>query len=72
MPQFYGVAKFRPTAFRHFFMTSTYSMYAFVPEKTPGLVGQNFCLAIQRVFKLNSHRPAGRWLFYLVEFRSGF
>jgi hypothetical protein len=25
-------------------------MYAFVPEKTPSLVGRNFCLAIVRVF----------------------
>jgi hypothetical protein len=25
-------------------------MYAFAPEKTPSLVGRNFCLAIVRVF----------------------
>jgi hypothetical protein len=38
--------KVRPTALRYFFRTSTYEMYAFAPEKTPGLVGRNFCLAI--------------------------
>ncbi len=38
--------KVRPTALRRFFRTSTYHMYAFAPEKTPSLVGRNFCLAI--------------------------
>jgi len=38
--------KVRPTVLRRFFRTSTYYMYAFAPEKTPGLVERNFCLAI--------------------------
>ena len=42
--------KFRPTALRRFFRTSTYCMYAFAPEKPPSLVGRNFCLAIGVVF----------------------
>jgi GTPase len=42
--------KVRPTALRHFFRTSTYCMYAFAPEKSPSLVGRNFCLAILQFF----------------------
>jgi hypothetical protein len=42
--------KVRPAALRRFFRTSTYLMYAFAPEKPPGLAGRNFCLAILRVF----------------------
>jgi hypothetical protein len=38
--------KIRPAALRRFFRTSTYLMYAFAPEKPPGLAGRNFCLAI--------------------------
>lgn len=42
--------KVRPTALRRFFRTLTYQMYAFTPEKPPGLVGRNYCLAISRLF----------------------
>jgi hypothetical protein len=42
--------KVRPTALRRFFRTLTYLMYAFAPEKPPGLAGRNFCLAILRIF----------------------
>jgi hypothetical protein len=31
-------------------------MYAFAPEKTPSLVGRNFCLAIPRVFAKASNK----------------
>jgi hypothetical protein len=42
--------KVRPTELRRFFRISTYLMYAFAPEKTPSLVGRNFCFAIPVVF----------------------
>jgi len=38
--------KVRPTALRRFFRTSTYPLHAFDPEKTPSLVGRNFCLVL--------------------------
>jgi len=41
-----GVAKSPPYGVMAFFRTSTCRMYAFAPEKTPSLVGRNFCLAI--------------------------
>ena len=46
LPTSMASQKVRPTALRRFFRTSTYLMQAFAPEKPPGLVGRNFCLAI--------------------------
>jgi hypothetical protein len=42
--------KVRPAVLQQFFRTSTYDMYAFIPEKLLRLVGRNFCLAIWRAF----------------------
>jgi hypothetical protein len=56
--------KVRPTALRRFFRTSTYLMYAFAPEKPPGLVGRNFCLTIFRVFANASHLGVGNILLH--------
>lgn len=42
--------KVRLTVLQRFFRTLKCQMYAFVPEKPPGLVGRDFCLAILWVF----------------------
>jgi hypothetical protein len=39
--------KVRPAALRRFLRTLTYLVYAFAPEKSPGLAGRNFCAAIK-------------------------
>ncbi|HEX9779359.1 MAG TPA: hypothetical protein VGA63_14540, partial [Geopsychrobacteraceae bacterium] len=44
---FDGVAKIPPYGVKAFFQDLDILMYAFAPEKSPGLVGQNFCLAIR-------------------------
>jgi hypothetical protein len=54
--------KVRPTGLRWFFRTSTYLVEAFAPEKPPGLVGQNFCLAIQFFFASASMLPAVQFI----------
>jgi hypothetical protein len=45
---------------RRFFRTSTQLRYAFAPEKSPGLAGRNFCLAIHSVIASASKGLAGR------------
>jgi hypothetical protein len=45
-----GVAKIPPCGVTAFFQDLNILMYAFAPEKTPSLAGQNFCLAILGVF----------------------
>jgi hypothetical protein len=46
MAFFDGVAKISPHGVVVIFQDFDILVYVFVPEKLPGLVGQNFCLAI--------------------------
>jgi hypothetical protein len=46
MANFDGVAKSPPCGVTAFFQDLDILMYAFAPEKSPGLAGRNFCLAI--------------------------
>jgi len=46
MAFFDGVAKILPHGVMVIFQDFDILVYVFVPEKLPGLVGQNFCLAI--------------------------
>jgi len=45
-----GVAKSPPYGVTAVFQDLDILMYAFTPEKSPSLVGRNFCLAISRFF----------------------